>query len=308
MRRLTLAFGAAAALVAASALVFNCASVLRADEADAGDKIQAERILSLGGDVTEILYDLGQADKIIAVDSTSQFPARALKDKKNVGYLRALSAEGVISVNPTIIIASEQAGPPEVVTVLKSTNVRYVEVASKPTADGVPAKVRFIGGIVGTKAASETLAKTIEADFAALGDARKDIKSRKRALFILAMQNGRATVGGTGTDADAMLRLAGADNAAAGVSGWKPVSDEQLAEFAPDAVVVMRRGDGDRQVASQALALPGLGQSPAAKSHRLIEMDGLYLLGFGPRAAKAARDLMTSLYSDASQAASATRP
>jgi iron complex transport system substrate-binding protein len=113
---------------------------IAADGAEATNAA-APRILSLSGDVTEILYDLGQSDKVVAVDTTSQFPASALKEKKSVGYLRALSAEGMLSVNPTLIIASEQAGPPEVVKALKSSGVRYVDIADKPTAEGVPDKV-----------------------------------------------------------------------------------------------------------------------------------------------------------------------
>lgn len=275
----------------------------RAVGADASDAATAPRILSLGGDITEILYDLGQQDKVVAVDVTSVYPADALKDKKSVGYLRALSAEGVLSVNPTLIIASDDAGPPEVVKTLKGSGVRYVDVADKPTAAGVPDKIRHIGSLVGADAAANALAAKTEAEFASLENDRKQIKNRKKVLFILAVVNGRATVGGSGTSADSILQLAGADNAAAGVTGFKPVSDEQLTEFAPDAVVIMRRGGGDQHLSTQALTLPGLSQSPAAKTNNLIAMDGVYLLGFGPRAPSAARDLMKAIYAEAGQAA-----
>lgn len=261
------------------------------------------RILSIGGDITEILYDLGQQDKIVAVDVTSQFPPEALKEKKSVGYMRALSAEGTLSVNPTLIIASDGAGPPEVVNALKSSGVRYVDIADKPSAEGVPAKIRHIGNVVGADDAAKALASKVESEFAALDNDRKHIKTRKKALFILAIQNGRATVAGASTSADSILQLAGVDNAAAGVNGFKPVSDEQLTEFAPDAVVMMRRGTTDDHNASQALSLPGLSQSPAAKTKSLVAMDGLYLLGFGPRAPSAARDLMKAIYAEGGHAA-----
>ncbi len=289
---------ASAALTLAGLLANTSALRSSALAADSPSPSGTVRILSLGGDVTEILYALGQSDKIVAVDTTSLFPASALKDKKSVGYLRTLSAEGVLSVNPTLIIASEQAGPPEVVKAIKGGGVQYVDIEEKQTAEGVPDKVRRIGRIIGAEADAQKLAAKIEADFAALDNDRKQIKERKKALFILAVQNGRATIGGTGTGADAILQLAGIDNAAAGVSGYKPVSDEQLAELAPDAVIVMTRGDGDRHTGNLALSLPGLSQSPAAKNKRLVEMDGQYLLGFGPRAPSAAHDLMNALYSE----------
>jgi iron complex transport system substrate-binding protein len=263
----------------------------------------APRILSIGGDITEILYDLGQKDKIVAVDVTSMFPPEALKEKRSVGYMRALSAEGALSVNPTLIIASDDAGPPEVVGALKSSGVRYVDIDDKPSAEGVPNKIRHIGSVVGADDAAKTLAAKVEGEFAALENDRKQIKSRKKVLFILAIQNGRATVAGAGTSAASILALAGADNAAAGLDGYKPVSDEQLTEFAPDAVVVMHRGGNDPHMAGQALTLAGLSQSPAAKTKSLIAMDGLYLLGFGPRAPSAARELMKAIYVEGGQGA-----
>jgi iron complex transport system substrate-binding protein len=293
--RLLIIVGAVFAFAAASLT----SRPAQADDANAA----APRILSIGGDITEILYDLGQQDKIVAVDTTSLHPASAMKDKKSVGYMRALSAEGALSVNPTLIIASDGAGPAEVVNALKSSGVRYVDIADKPTAEGVPDKIRHIGSIVGADDVAKTLAANVEAEFVSLAKDREQIKAHKKVLFILAIQNGRATVAGAGTSAHSILQLAGADNAAAGISGFKPVSDEQLAEFAPDAIVMMRRGASDEHNASQALTLAGLSQSPAAKTKSLISMDGLYLLGFGPRAPSAARDLMKQIYAEGGQAA-----
>jgi len=289
--------------LASAAFAFAVAS---ADARAADSSGAAPRILSIGGDITEILYDLGQQDKIVAVDVTSMFPPEALKDKKSVGYMRALSAEGALSVNPTLIIASDEAGPPEVVSALKSSGVRYVDIDDKPSAEGVPNKIRHIGSVVGADDAAKTLAAKVEADFAALENDRKQIKSRKRVLFILAVQNGKATVAGAETSADAILKLAGGDNVAASLNGYKPVSDEQLTEFAPDVVVVMHRGGGDPHMAGQALTLAGLSQSPAAKTKSLIAMDGLYLLGFGPRAPLAARELMKSIYAEGANTAATT--
>lgn len=290
-------------IIAGAAFAFAATSLTSRHAQADGASADAPRILSIGGDITEILYDLGQQDKIVAVDTTSLHPASALKDKKSVGYMRALSAEGALSVNPTLIIASDGAGPAEVVKALKSSGVRYVDIADKPTAEGVPEKIRHIGSIVGADDVAKTLAANVEGEFVSLAKDREQIKTHKKVLFILAIQNGRATVAGTGTSADSILQLAGADNAAAGVNGFKPVSDEQLAEFAPDAIVMMRRGASDEHNASQALTLAGLSQSAAVKTKSLISMDGLYLLGFGPRAPSAARDLMKQIYAEGGPAA-----
>ena len=258
------------------------------------------RILSIGGDVTEILYALKAEDKIIAVDSTSQFPADALKTKANVGYLRALSSEGVLSTNPSLIIAGKDAGPPPVVAVLKASSIPYLEVPDNQTPEGVAAKIRFIASVVGAQAAGDALAKDVENDFALLAEQRAKIGKPKRALFILSVQNGRATIGGANTSADAMIKLAGAENVAAGAQGYKPLADEAAVELAPDAIVTMQHGRNGPPSAHIG-SVKSLQGSPALQNQRVIEMNGLYLLGFGPRCARAARELMIALYPELAQ-------
>ena len=164
----------------AAALVAFCAMPLRAEQATKA--VDTSRILSIGGDVTEILYALKADGKIIAVDATSQFPAEALKDKPNVGYLRALSAEGVLATNPTLILASKDAGPPPVVAALKASSIPYVEIPDDDTPEGVAAKIRFVAAEVGAQEAGEALAKDVERDFALLAEQRAKITKPVRAL------------------------------------------------------------------------------------------------------------------------------
>jgi iron complex transport system substrate-binding protein len=253
------------------------------------------RIVSVGGDVTEILYALGAGDKIVALDSTSQFPAEAMKTKKVIGYMRALPAEGVLASNPTLILASTHAGPPEVVSLLKSSSVPYVEVPDDQTPEGAAAKIRFIANVIGAQEKGETLARGLEQDFKTLAEERSRIAKPVRAIFVLTVVSGRATVAGTHTSADAVLRLAGAQNAAADIEGFKPIVDEAAMELAPDAIVTMPHSSSSFR-SDDILTVKGLKESPAGENKRIIEMDGLYLLGFGPRSAHAARDLMHALY------------
>lgn len=256
------------------------------------------RIISIGGDVTEIIYALGYGDKVIAVDTTSQYPREALKDKKSVGYLRALSSEGVLALNPTAIIASAAAGPPEVVKALKSSSVSYVEIGNDTSPEGVVDKINTVAKVFGAERAGEEIAQRTKNGFAALAEARQSIGKPKRVLFVLSAQNGRAIAGGSGTSADAILKLAGAENAAASFNGFKPLVDEAVIELAPDFILLMRRGDGN-DGHQEILALKGVSSTPAGRENRIITMDGPYLLEFGPRSPAAARELMASLYPDA---------
>jgi len=209
--------------------------------------------------------------------------------------MRALSAEGVLSANQTVILASKAAGPPDVLKALKASAVPYVEVPDDRTPEGAAAKVRFVASLVGAESAGENLAKALEQDFAALAQDRAKITKPVRAIFVLTVQNGRATVAGGHTSADAVIKLAGAENAASDIEGYKPLVEEAATELAPDAIVTMRHS-GATFTSDQILSVKGLQASPAGQNKRVIEMDGLYLLSFGPRSAHAARDLMAALY------------
>jgi iron complex transport system substrate-binding protein len=262
-------------------------------------RAEPSRIVSVGGDVTEILYALGQQARIVAVDATSQFPPEALIGKKSVGYMRALSTEGVISIGADLAIASERAGPPEVVKALKSA-LAYVDIPEGTSAEGVPLKIRAVAAAAGVSSLGNTLADQVTRELDALKSERIKITKPLRALFVLSVQAGRITVGGDGSSADAILKLAGLENAASAISGFKPVGDEALINMMPDIIVTMRRGAGGHDT-EQVLALPGLAASPAGQARRVVVMDGLYLLGFGPRVAGAARELMATAYPEFAQ-------
>ncbi|HEU4378078.1 MAG TPA: ABC transporter substrate-binding protein [Hyphomicrobiaceae bacterium] len=288
-------------LAAASQIIISAAAAADVTLTDAGGRTvqisDASRILSVGGDITEIIYALGADARLVGVDSTSQFPAKALKDKANVGYMRALSIEGVISVGATLILASERAGPPEVVKTLKTTSVPYVEIPDQYSPQGIAAKVRLVARAIGAEAEGEQVVRQVEADFKALADGVKRIKQPAKVLFVLAAQNGRATVGGQGTSAHAILELAGATNTAAAVAGFKPLTDEAIIELAPEVIITMRRSSGnDGHDTNQLLTMKGVQSTPAGAANRLVVMDGLYLLSFGPRAPRAALDLMRQIY------------
>ena len=257
---------------------------------------EGSRIVSIGGDVTEILYALGVARHVVAVDATSQYPAEALKEKQTVGYLRALSTEGVLSMNPTLLLVSESAGPPEVVKAIKSASIPYVEVPDGQSPDGIVHKVKLIAHVIGAGQEGERLARAIEAEFGALAEETARIQRPLRALFVLSIQNGRILVGGKGTSADAMLYLAGAENAAAEVTGFRPLSDEAIVGLAPDVIVGMRATQSGSHDLSEIFSLKGVQSTPAGAARRLVTMDGLFLLGFGPRAPSAARELMRTIY------------
>ncbi len=269
---------------------------------------ELQRIVSVGGDVTEIVFALGLGDRIAAVDTTSQYPPDAVKEKKSVGYMRALSTEGVLSVAPTLIIASADAGPPEVVAALKGSRVPFVEIKGDGTPEGVVHKVKAVAAALGVVREGEELAGRIEAEFTAAAARKAKVSKPVRALFVLTQQEGRTVVAGAHTSAEDIFTLAGAVNAVTGFDGYKPLSDEAAITAAPDVIVVMTRngGVGADNFADALASMRGLASTPAGKSKRIIEVDGSYMLQFGPRAAAAAIDLMHQFYPELGPASAET--
>lgn len=255
----------------------------------------AKRIVAIGGTVTEVLYALGAGDRVVARDSTSSFPPDALS-KPDVGYMRALSSEGILSQKPDLILSEDGAGPADVIGIFKASEVPMVTIDTPPQPGAIARKIEDIGAAVGLDAKARELAAKVDAGLAALA---KDIApvgdKKKRVLFVLSTAGGRIMAAGRETEAAAIIELAGGINAAADITGYKPLTDEAVIAAAPDVVLTMQRGD-HATTADEIFALPAFQSTPAAASRSLISMDGLYLIGFGPRTPAAGRELASQLY------------
>jgi iron complex transport system substrate-binding protein len=253
------------------------------------------RTVSIGGAITEILYALGLESRLVGVDTTSFYPGAALHDKPNIGYMRQISAEGVIGLNPTLILAIQGSGPRETMDLLDTAKVPLVLVPETFSEEGLVEKIRLVGHAMGVDARAECLSAAVGADLAQLRTLRAKVTKPVRVMFVMSLQNGRAMVAGHKTAADEIIQLAGATNAVDDYDGYKIISDEAIVAAKPEFVLSIERGKESLQ-ADAVFAHPGLALTPVAVNKNFITMDGLYLLGFGPRTAAAARDLSVKLY------------
>lgn len=253
------------------------------------------RLVSIGGSLTEIIYELGENEKLVARDQTAIWP-EAVNNLPDVGYMRALAPEGVFSVNPSALLVIEGSGPPEALDVLSHAGVEYQTVPESYSADGVITKVHAVGQALGVATKADALAQKLETQFDALEARISTISQPKRVLFILSTQGGQIQASGTGTAANGMIELAGAVNAITQYSGYKALSEEAITEAAPDAIVMMDRGGDHGATEAELLAHPALALTPAAQDKALYRLDGAYLLGFGPRTPAAANELADLLY------------
>ncbi|WP_322414555.1 heme/hemin ABC transporter substrate-binding protein [Mesorhizobium huakuii] len=252
------------------------------------------KIAAIGGSITEIVYALGEEKHLVARDSTSNYPNAALA-LPDVGYMRALSPEGVLSVNPTGILALHGSGPKEAVDVLKKTSIPFIEVPEHYSHEGIIEKVRIVGKALGVDAKAEVLAKELDAKLTSAEKLTASIKERKRILFVLSIQGGKILAAGAETAADGMVKLAGGVNAVEGFSGYKQMSDEAIITARPDVILMMSNA-GPPVSDDELFGNPSIASTPAGTARKLIRIDGGYLLGFGPRTANAIHDLAVSLY------------
>jgi iron complex transport system substrate-binding protein len=265
------------------------------------------RIVSIGGAVTEILYALGFDDRIAGVDATSFYPAAALRDKPNVGYMRQLSPEGVLGLNPSLVLAVQGSGPKETMDVLETAKVPLVLVPETFSEQGLLDKIRLVGHAMGADRRAECLTAAVADDLAQLRELRARATKPVSVMFVMSLLNGRAMAAGEKTAANEIIRLAGAVNAIEGYDGYKTITDEAIVAAKPDAVLSIQRGK-DTLEAEAVYAHPAFALTPVVANRSFISMEGLYLLGFGPRTAAAARDLSLKLYPALAQQAEKIAP
>lgn len=256
----------------------------------------ATRILTLGSDVTEIVHALGAGERIVGVDRGSKYPA-SVAQKPNVGYWRQLAVEGLLALNPDIILAAEDSGPPQAVEVLKSLAIPVVFVPEDNSPQGIARKIALIAAAIDLEDKGREMSATVLDAFQAAADLAAGVPPERRKKVVFFHGLARLSAAGSGTAADAIIRYAGGINPMDVVQGYKAASEEKLIEMAPDVILMMGDGKGG-PTPEQVFGNRALGATPAAANKALIVLDGAYMIGFGPRTADAIRDLAKALYPD----------
>ncbi|VVD59523.1 heme/hemin ABC transporter substrate-binding protein [Pandoraea terrigena] len=252
-----------------------------------------KRVVVAGGALTEIVYALGAQDRMIANDLTSLYPEAATRLPK-IGYLRTLSAEGVLSLRPDLLLAGAEAGPPNVLSQIAAAGVPVERFVHGYSAERVLDNIRAVATALRVPHDGTRVASRFTADWLRARDEieqRYGIARRPRVLFILGHTGNQVMVAGHDTAAHAMLAYAGAQNALRGFTGYRPLTAEAAVAAQPDVLLTTTTGPTPTDPAATLLAQPGLANTPAGRAKRVVSFDALYLLGFGPRLPQAVADL-----------------
>jgi len=257
-----------------------------AAQAQAG---KAPRLVTVSGAITEVAYLLGAESQLVGTDTTSLYPAAARSTPK-VGYMRQLSAEGLLSLKPDAVIATTEAGPPVVLDLVRSAGVKVELVEADHTWDEVQRKVQAVGRAAGREAQARELQARLDADWAA---ARKQVAAaggrKPRVLFVLS-HSASPQVSGGRTAANAVIGFAGGVNALSGFDGYRPMTAEAMASAAPDIILTSGQSIEAHGGVEKFWARPELALTPAYRKRALVTLDALLLLGFGPRMPQAVRE------------------
>lgn len=251
------------------------------------------RIVSAGGDVSEILYELGVGDKVVAVDTTTVFPAPT-DALPRIGYVRQLSAEGVLSMDADLLIGSHDMGPPAVMDNLEAAGMQVAFVPEGIGADRYPDKVRYIAEVVGEEARGAEMIANYETALASL-TARVEALGRKpNVLLVLALTDGAPMAAGRGTSGSDMVDLVGGQNVA-DFEGWKPMTPESVVAAAPEIIFLSSFHVDGAGGSDAIMGLPSIQATPAGQNESFVVVNSQKMLQFGPRSPEAMDQMLTAI-------------
>ncbi|MGG4609715.1 heme/hemin ABC transporter substrate-binding protein [Providencia sp. Me31A] len=235
----------------------------------------AERIVTLGGDVTEIVYALGAEQQLVARDSTSLHPEQATK-LPDVGYMRMLNAEGVLSMRPTLVLASELAKPSMALTQIEKSGVKIIKVLGKPSVEAIPEKIATIANAVNKQEQGKQLVEKFNQALSQVDTTPID----KKVLFIMSHGGVMPLAAGRNTAADSMIKAIGARNAMDSFDSYRPLSQEGLLSSQPDLIVFTQEGVKSLGGVDKVWKLQGMSMTPAGKNKALLVVDDVGMLTF----------------------------
>jgi iron complex transport system substrate-binding protein len=252
------------------------------------------RIVALGSSLTETVYALGAGKNLIAVDATSNFPAAA-KQLVQLPSARSATLEPILQQKPSLVLALDTALP-ETIAGLRQFGVPTVVLRHKDELENTQSRIRLVAEVLGLPSRGEELVRRLQKELALAKSLYSSLRTRPKVMFLYSGANGRITVSGRETAANAIIGLAGGRNPFVGYTGYAPLSQEATLLENPDVVLMTSLGWAGVGGAEGLLQLPGIANTSAGRGKRFLAFDGNYLLGFGPRTGQAVLELMYALH------------
>lgn len=241
------------------------------------------RIVTLTGDLTEIVYELGLGDRVVAVDVTTTYPEQAAA-LPVIGFAQQLAPESILAFEPTLILADQTVGPPEAIEQLRGVGIPVVVLETQTTLDGVATKITQVAEILGETEAGAALASEVASEIAETTDA-VERGSGPRVAYVYVRGPQTLLLFGAGMPTQAIIEGVGAIDTAAetGVFGAAPLTPEALVAAAPDVIVLPEAGLEALGGVEAFKAIPGVAETPAGATDRFLAYDEAFFFNLGPR-------------------------
>lgn len=254
-----------------------------------------QRVVSIGGAVTEAIYELGAQSHLVGIDTTSTYPQTTSTIAK-VGYQRTLSAESIASLKPDIIIATTDAGPPNAIAQLQAIGIEIVILDATPTVEIAKNRIKKLATLFNKEQTGELIISRLDNQLRQAVSYTQKQQTKPKVLFLYSRAQASAMVSGRNTSADEMIRLSGGQNVITGYEGYKPITAEAVVAAAPEVILLPENSLKSIGGIDQLLKLPGINQTPAGQNRKIITMEDLKLLGFTPRLGDAVCELAKLLH------------
>jgi len=256
------------------------------------------RIVPLSGDIAEILWQLGLGGNLVGADVSAVYPAEVMDPLPKIGFERNLAAEGILSLEPTLVIGKTTAGPEGVLDQVREAGVTVVIVDDHASVKGVIAKIQRVGEAVGLPEEARAIAIDTQADVDAAIALAGQATSQPRVAFVYVREGGVQMLGGRGSGADSLIEAAGAIDVGVdtGVNGFIPITAEAMVAANPDYILVPASGVESIGGLDALLEIPGIAQTPAAENDAILIYDDLEFLGLTPRIGEMLMQLVVALH------------
>lgn len=274
------------------ALAFQACNVSTTAESVITD---STKIVSTNGTLSEILVSLGFEDNIVGVDVASTYPT-SLQAKPKIGHNRDISSEGVLALDADLVLGISSMVKREVAEQIRATGTELLLFDHEYSVEGAKQLIRAVADSLGQPAKGDSLLHALETDLAQADSVIAGFSTKPKVLFIYARGTGTMMVSGSGTQLDNMIELAGGENAVRDFKDFKPLTAEALIAANPDVILLFDSGLSSLGGIDGLLQVQGVSETNAGKNRKVVEMDGQFLTGFGPRLGKAMIELAQKLH------------
>lgn len=255
------------------------------------------RIVVIGTSLAETVQALGAADRVVGVDNPSTEYLPQFSSAAKVGSRTTLNAEGILSRKPSVVILTSDCGPPQVIEQLRGAGIPILSLTPNYTIEQVKARTSTIAALLGLSEKGAELNRAIDTDLEAAKALLANKKSTPKVMFVGRGPNmPNATMSGTGTTIDEMIKLAGGENPMKDFTGFRPMTDEAVVAAAPDIILMTEKSFERSGGIDGVLQFPGVSATPAGRDRRIVAVSDMYFQGFGPGVGKAVRELAMKFF------------